>query len=43
MACLLYFQYSLNPRDNFMRAGVGGFVQVDDTSADVVLDVSLQR
>lgn len=35
-------QYSLDPRDDFMAGGVGGFVEVYDTRADVRFDVALK-
>jgi len=36
-------QNPLNPGDDFVRTGVAGFVEVDDTTANVTLDVALQR
>lgn len=36
-------QDALHPRDNLVGRRVGGLVQVDDTGADVGLEVTLQR
>jgi len=34
---------ALDPSDNLVRGRVGGLVEVDDTRADVLLEVALQR
>lgn len=36
-------EHTLDPSDNFMTGRVGGLVQVDDTGADVGLEVTLER
>ena len=36
-------QHALNPRHDFVRRWVRGLVEVDDTRANVRLDVSRQR
>lgn len=36
-------QDALHPRDNLVGRRVGGLVQVDNTGADVGLEVTLQR
>lgn len=36
-------QDALHPRDNLVGGRVGGLVQVDNTGADVGLEVTLQR
>lgn len=34
---------SLHPRDDFVTGGVRRLVEVDDTGADIGLDITLQR
>lgn len=36
-------QDALHPRDNLVGGRVGGLVQVDNTGADVGLEITLQR
>jgi hypothetical protein len=42
VASLFSSKNALDPRDDFVTGGVGGLVEVNDTRADVGLDVSLQ-
>jgi len=42
MASLLDAKYSLDPCDNFMTGGIGGFVEIDNTGGDVGLEVAFQ-
>lgn len=34
---------ALDPSDDLVRGRVGGLIEVDDTRADVLLEVALQR
>ena len=40
---LVHPQYSLDPRDHLVTAGIGGLVQADVAGLDIVNDVTLQR
>jgi hypothetical protein len=43
VAGLLHAEHALEPRHDFVRRRVRGFVQVDDAVADVLLQRALQR
>lgn len=43
MAGFITTEDPLDPRDDFVRGGVGGFVEVDDTEIDVVGERTLER
>ena len=43
MSRLFHSQNSLNPRDDFVGGGIGRFVQVDESRANVVLNGTFER
>jgi hypothetical protein len=43
MTCLLNSEDSLNPRNNFMRARIGGLIKVDNTIFQILLEATLER
>jgi hypothetical protein len=43
VTCLLTSKNALDPSDNLVRGRVGRLIEVDDTRADVLLEVALQR
>lgn len=43
MTGLLASQDPLDPGNNFVGAGVARFVQINDTTADIALELALQR
>jgi hypothetical protein len=43
MTCLLNPKDSLYPRNNLMRAGIGGLIQIDNTIFKILFEATLER